>query len=132
MREFRAGELLIGFPERVFRQGLDINVRIDMAQALPHVAGTEVSGQNEAQPRGRLEVVELEGVCAAGVKAAAPARRTVCASRAWRGNWVQKARRTHFLGDILATSCFSEKRKPNISFWSCLISEGAEGRFHSR
>ena len=38
----------------------------------------------------------------------------------------------HFLGDIFATSCFSEKRKPNISFWSCLMSEGAEGRFHSR
>ena len=44
-----------------------------MAQALTHVAGTEVGGQDEAQARGRLVVVELKGVCAAGVKAAAPA-----------------------------------------------------------
>ena len=103
-----------------------------MAQALTHVTGTEVSGQNEAQARGRLVVVKLEGVCAASVEATAPAHAVTFTLAHGSTAQAQVARRAHFLGDIFATSCFSEKRKPNISFWSCLTSEAATGRFHSR
>ena len=73
--------------------------------------------------------LEVDGV---GVGAGAPAHAVTFTLAHGSTAQAQVARGAHFLGDIFATSCFSEKRKPNISFWSCLTSEAATGRFHSR